>query len=120
MNALVIAEHDNNALKGATLNALAAARELGGDVVDPEVVGDHVVIGVRGHHDGLVQVDDAVAAGSGVAELVSAEHEIAGVADRLRRRALAQFERGERHVRLERRSRRIHAGERAVVERPVG
>ncbi len=33
MSALVIAEHDNNALKGATLNAVAAAKELGGDVV---------------------------------------------------------------------------------------
>ncbi len=33
MSALVIAEHDNTALKGATLNAIAAAKELGGDVV---------------------------------------------------------------------------------------
>jgi len=33
MSVLVIAEHDNNALKGATLNAVAAAKELGGDIV---------------------------------------------------------------------------------------
>jgi electron transfer flavoprotein alpha subunit len=32
MSALVIAEHDGNALKGATLNAIAAAKELGGDI----------------------------------------------------------------------------------------
>jgi electron transfer flavoprotein alpha subunit len=32
MSALVIAEHDNGSLKGATLNTLAAAKALGGDV----------------------------------------------------------------------------------------
>lgn len=29
---LVVAEHDNNALKGGTLNAVTAATKLGGDV----------------------------------------------------------------------------------------
>ncbi|HXC41653.1 MAG TPA: FAD-binding protein [Burkholderiales bacterium] len=33
MSSLVIAEHDNNALKGATLNTIAAASKIGGDVV---------------------------------------------------------------------------------------
>ena len=32
MSTLVIAEHDNGSLKGATLNAVTAAQELGGDV----------------------------------------------------------------------------------------
>ncbi|MEE8499406.1 MAG: electron transfer flavoprotein subunit alpha/FixB family protein, partial [Kiloniellales bacterium] len=32
MAVLVVAEHDNASLKPATLNALAAAGELGGDV----------------------------------------------------------------------------------------
>jgi len=32
MTSLVIAEHDNQELKGATLNTVAAARQLGGDV----------------------------------------------------------------------------------------
>ncbi|MEJ5895904.1 FAD-binding protein [Aquabacterium sp. G14] len=33
MTALVIAEHDNNSIKGATLNVVTAAKALGGDVV---------------------------------------------------------------------------------------
>ena len=32
MTTLVIAEHDNTALKGATFNTLSAARKIGGDV----------------------------------------------------------------------------------------
>ena len=32
MSVLVIAEHDNQALKGATLHAVTAANQLGGDV----------------------------------------------------------------------------------------
>ncbi len=39
MAALVIAEHDNRALKSATLNALAAAKEIAGDEVDILVAG---------------------------------------------------------------------------------
>ena len=33
MSILVIAEHDNLELKGATLNTVAAAKEIGGDTV---------------------------------------------------------------------------------------
>ena len=32
MTVLVIAEHDNQALKGATLNAVTAAQKIGGDI----------------------------------------------------------------------------------------
>ena len=32
MTALVIAEHDNNSIKAATLNAVTAAKATGGDV----------------------------------------------------------------------------------------
>ena len=32
MSTLVIAEHDNDSLKGATLNAVTAAQALGGDI----------------------------------------------------------------------------------------
>ena len=32
MSILVIAEHDNSELKGATLNTVAAAKEVGGDI----------------------------------------------------------------------------------------
>jgi electron transfer flavoprotein alpha subunit len=39
MAALVVAEHDNGALKPATLNAVAAAREIAGSDVDVLVVG---------------------------------------------------------------------------------
>ena len=33
MSVLVIAEHDNATLKGATLNTVTAATKIGGDVV---------------------------------------------------------------------------------------
>ena len=75
--------------------------------VDAEIVGEGVVVGVAGHDDRLVHVDVAVAARLVVAEAVVAEHVVAGVEDRLGRRALAELERGERHVGLERRARRI-------------
>ena len=39
MAALVVAEHDNSALKPATLNAVAAAKEIGGQEVDILVAG---------------------------------------------------------------------------------
>ena len=42
MTTLVIAEHDNKALKGATLNTVSAATAIGGDV--------HVL--VAGHNAG--------------------------------------------------------------------
>lgn len=32
MSILVIAEHDNKALNGATLNVVAAAQKIGGDI----------------------------------------------------------------------------------------
>ena len=39
MPALVVAEHDNRALKPATLNAVAAAKEIAGQDVDILVAG---------------------------------------------------------------------------------
>jgi electron transfer flavoprotein alpha subunit len=39
MAALVVAEHDNRALKPATLNAVAAAKEIAGQDVDILVAG---------------------------------------------------------------------------------
>jgi electron transfer flavoprotein alpha subunit len=38
MKTLIVAEHDNQSLKAATLNAVAAAQQLGGDI-DVLVVG---------------------------------------------------------------------------------
>ena len=32
MKTLIVAEHDNQSLKAATLNAVAAAQQLGGDI----------------------------------------------------------------------------------------
>lgn len=40
MSILVIAEHDNNSVKGATLNAVAAAQKIGGDI-DVLVAGEN-------------------------------------------------------------------------------
>src|SRR5260221_1396214 len=55
MTTLVIAEHDNSALKGATLNTLAAAQKIGGDI--------HVLV-----------------AGQGAQAAASAAAQVAGVA----------------------------------------
>jgi electron transfer flavoprotein alpha subunit len=54
MSSLVIAEHDNTSIKGATLNTVTAASQLGGDV--------HVLV-----------------AGSNAAEAAKAAAQIAGV-----------------------------------------
>src|SRR5258708_15397249 len=89
------------------------------DIVDAEVVGEHVVVGIAGHDDRLVHVHHAVAARGGVAEPIVAEYEIARIEDRLRRGPCAELERGKRHVGLEGRPRRVESGERAVVERRV-
>jgi electron transfer flavoprotein alpha subunit len=61
MTALVIAEHDNASLKGATLNTVTAAAQLGGDV--------HVLI--AGHHAGSAA--EAAAKVAGVAKVLLAE-----------------------------------------------
>ncbi len=101
-------------------NHLSELADEARDIVDAEVVGEHVIVSVAGHDDRLVHVHHAVAARGGVAEPVGAEYEVARVEDRLRRRACAQLERGEGHVGLEGRPRRVKSGERAVVERRVG
>jgi electron transfer flavoprotein alpha subunit len=64
MAALVVAEHDNNALKPATLNAVAAAKEIAGSEVDILVAGKncHAVAEVASGIAGVRKVllaDDA-------------------------------------------------------------
>lgn len=71
-----------------------------GDAVDAHVVGQDVVIRIAGMDDGFVHVHDTVAA-LVVAEGMVAEGEVARIIDRLLRRALAHFQRGQRHERLE-------------------
>ena len=88
--------------------------------VDAEVVGQMIVIGVARLHDGLVHVDRAVAAFLVVAKTVIAEVEVAGVADGGRRRAPAQFQRGQGHEGLVGGARRIAARQRPVDQRLVG
>ncbi|TCG07214.1 electron transfer flavoprotein subunit alpha [Paraburkholderia steynii] len=61
MTILVIAEHDNAALKAATLNTVAAAQKIGGDV--------HVL--VAGHH--AQGAADAAARVAGVREVLLAD-----------------------------------------------
>jgi electron transfer flavoprotein alpha subunit len=57
MTALVVAEHDNRALKPATLNALAAATEIAGDDVAILVAGkDCGTVAAAGHWDGRLPV----------------------------------------------------------------
>ena len=63
MTALVIAEHDNTTLKGATLNTVTAAKACGGEV--------HVL--VAGHHAAAVAASAAQVAG--VSKVIHADSE---------------------------------------------
>ena len=76
MTALVIAEHDNQSLKGATLNTVTAAAQLGGEV--------HVL--VAGHNAGAAAAQAAQIAG--VAKVIHAEGE--GLAHGLAENVAAQ------------------------------
>jgi electron transfer flavoprotein alpha subunit len=62
MKTLIVAEHDNESLKPATLNAVAAAQHFGGDV-------DILVVG-----SGCQGVADAAASVAGVAGVLSADN----------------------------------------------
>ena len=62
MKTLIVAEHDNQALKAATLNAVAAAQQLGGDI-------DVLVVG-----SGCQAAADAAAAVPGVASVLLADN----------------------------------------------
>jgi len=62
MKTLIVAEHDNQSLKAATLNAVAAAQQLGGDI-------DVLVVG-----SGCQAVADAAASVSGVASVLLADN----------------------------------------------
>jgi electron transfer flavoprotein alpha subunit len=76
MTALVIAEHDNASIKGATLNAVTAAAQCGGDV--------HVL--VAGHNAGAAAA--AAAQIAGVAKVIHADGE--GLAHGLAENVAAQ------------------------------
>jgi len=79
MSALVIAEHDNQSIKGATLNTVTAALACGGDV--------HVL--VAGHHAGAAA--QAAAQIAGVAKVLHAdgEHFAHGLAENVAAQVLA-------------------------------
>ncbi len=76
MTILVIAEHDNKELKGATLNTVAAAAKLGGDV--------HVLV----LGSGAQAVADAAKGAAGVAKVLLAD--APQLADQLAENAAAQ------------------------------
>ncbi|HMN93231.1 MAG TPA: FAD-binding protein [Hydrogenophaga sp.] len=76
MTALVIAEHDNASVKGATLNTVTAAAQCGGDV--------HVL--VAGHHAGAAAA--AAAQIAGVSKVIHADGE--GLAHGLAENVAAQ------------------------------
>ena len=79
MTALVIAEHDNASIKGATLNTVAAAAQCGGDV--------HVLI--AGHNAGPAAA--AAAQIAGVAKVIHADAEYLahGLAENMAAQVLA-------------------------------
>lgn len=62
MKTLIVAEHDNQTLKVATLNAVAAAQQLGGDI-------DVLVVG-----SGCVSAANAAAAALGVGNVLCADN----------------------------------------------
>ncbi|HSC76235.1 MAG TPA: electron transfer flavoprotein subunit alpha/FixB family protein, partial [Pseudomonadales bacterium] len=64
MTTLVIAEHDNTSLKGATLNTVAAAKAIGGDI--------HVL--VAGANCGAAA--EAAAKVAGVAKVLVADNAV--------------------------------------------
>ncbi len=89
MTSLVIAEHDNASIKGATLNTVTAAAACGGDV--------HVL--VAGHNVGAAA--QAAAQIAGVAKVIHAD--AAGLAHGLAENVAAQvlaIAYGYRHVRF--------------------
>ncbi len=79
MSALVIAEHDNQTIKGATLNTVTAAAQCGGDV--------HVL--VAGHNAG--EAAKAASQIAGVAKVLHAdgEHLAHGLAENVAEQVLA-------------------------------
>ena len=87
MTALVIAEHDNQSLKGATLNTVTAAAQLGADV--------HVL--VAGHNAGAAA--ETASKIAGVAKVIHAEGEgfAHGLAENVAAQVLALAE-GYSHI----------------------
>ena len=79
MTALVIAEHDNAALKGSTLNTITAAAQCGGDV--------HVL--VAGHNCGAAAQAAAQAAGVAKVLVADAAQFADGLAENIAAQALA-------------------------------
>ena len=79
MTTLVIAEHDNAELKGATLNAVAAAAQMGGDI--------HILVA----GSGAQAVADAAAKIAGVTKVLHADapHLADGLAENLGAQVLA-------------------------------
>jgi len=79
MTALVIAEHDNASIKGATLNTVAAAAQCGGDV--------HVLI--AGHNAGPAAAAATQIAGVAKVIHVDAEYLAHGLAENMAAQVLA-------------------------------
>jgi electron transfer flavoprotein alpha subunit len=79
MTSLVIAEHDNASIKGATLNTVTAALQCGGDV--------HVL--VAGHNAGAAAQQAAHIAGVGKVLHAEAEHLAHALAENLAAQVLA-------------------------------
>ncbi|MEO7031591.1 MAG: electron transfer flavoprotein subunit alpha/FixB family protein, partial [Herbaspirillum sp.] len=79
MTALVIAEHDNETLKGSTLNTIAAAAQCGGDV--------HVL--VAGHNCSAAAQAAAKAAGVAKVLVADAPQFADGLAENIAEQVLA-------------------------------
>src|SRR5881392_2435087 len=79
MTALVVAEHDNASIRGATLNTVTAAAQCGGDV--------HVL--VAGHNAGEAAKQAAQIAGVSKVILAEGEHFAHGLAENMAAQVLA-------------------------------
>ena len=89
------------------------------DVVDPHSIAERVEEHVAGLRDRLLQIDRAVAALQVAFEIAAVEARAAGAAAPGSRREDAVLKPGQRHERLERRSRRQLRLNRAVEQRLV-
>ena len=102
------------------LRTEAERRHEIGDGLDPEVIGQHVVVGIARIDNGFVQIDHAVATDLVIHEAVASEDEIPRVGDRLPRAALAQLQPGQPHEGLEGGARRVGGINGAIEQRVVG
>ena len=90
------------------------------DGIHAHVVGDHVVIGIRGHDNRAMQIDGTISPGVGVTKFVAAKLKVPRIVDRGAGRALATLKRCQCHEWFVSRARWVGTAQRPVEQRLVG